>query len=110
MVLIFTIAFYIVPNHVASYTFDEKQMDDERCNYTRSVQWIRGRGHCLYSREFVAHGTMADSELCSHSLRPGFRVEEVHVDERRGADKPGFPTDDGQDGDIFLFCLHGVHD
>ena len=103
-------AFYIVLNQTPSPIFEEKWMDDERYDYARRVQRVRGRGHCLYSREFVAHGAMADSELCSHSLRSGFRIAEVHVDERRGADKPGFPPDNGQDGDILLLRLHGVHD
>ena len=85
-------------------------MDDERCNYARGIQRFCGCGHYLYSGKFVAHGAMADSKLCGCHLRLGFRVTKIHADERWNTDKPGFPPDNGQDGDVFLFCLHGVHD
>ena len=91
-------------------TFGGKQIDDERCNYAGRVQRICRVGHCFYSGKFVTHGTVADCQLCGDCVRLVLRRAQEPVDEGGSPSEPSRPSYDGQDGDVLLVRVHGVHD
>lgn len=76
----------------------------------RRVRRFLGGGFRLHTGEPLAHDTVAHRKLCGDSVRPCLRHTEEHADAREHTFQLGGTEDYGEDGDVLLVRVHGVHD